>query len=701
MLVNDLESLFTFFHDRKFEDLLAYYSPLCSCQPNCRPSVFGRTFIYTPQPEDFIKELIDQYKLKMKCPGKDCDDSVPLCLAKDDCCDYYLQGHCIASGANAVINLYRRDGAKDLQIRWYNDHAQLFDYPDLLYFEKMISVDPAFANASKYLFGKIEHDKKSKKGVDTLDHVIAGWDSSATLAYYKKDPHILSNSFDYMLHLSWMVKRGELSINPFGFTDPSLLRTLTAANQQPKDTIDKHVINMASQLIRDSALGYAHFRDMFAILKERDSLLHIDDSASKASQASDAGDKKKMDSLNTTAMKAFQNYAYFRNKVISPLSQNSDSALHVRNYYFNRDVDRRDFGYLYPDNERLVSAIHNVPLAFKVGGQGSLLTYNDQPELTQNVNSSTALSLPSLNNAATFIGTSGGKTSLAEIADSLPEISPFDKIYSADYFDMLWDRGGIASLLAPPPDYAASYATLYEGFLKDFRRFHFFDSLYNASQLPPLYVQETLPDSPALITRLTFFEGNDKSPTEVDYKLPLKNPSDTSKNPLTVMVDSSYFKFGKSRLVELTLGVTYTLTHNRVTNIARDPVTGNLDIGSVEQKSDFMVALKFHFLKKVFLGNSDLIGFKKAKGWDVIKSRISFIAGTSISDPLKNIYTGFGADLIPGLTLSSGVQWFSNTSYSILNNQILRQTTGYRPALFLGISADPLAVVSILTAFFK
>ena len=158
MLVNDLESLFTFFHDRKFEDLLAYYSPLCSCQPNCRPSVFGRTFIYTPQPEDFIKELIDQYKLKMKCPGKDCDDSVPLCLAKDDCCDYYLQGHCIASGANAVINLYRRDGAKDLQIRWYNDHAQLFDYPDLLYFEKMISVDPAFANASKYLFGKIEHD---------------------------------------------------------------------------------------------------------------------------------------------------------------------------------------------------------------------------------------------------------------------------------------------------------------------------------------------------------------------------------------------------------------------------------------------------------------------------------------------------------------------------------------------------------------
>ena len=208
--------------------------------------------------------------------------------------------------------------------------------------------------------------------------------------------------------------------------------------------------------------------------------------------------------------------------------------------------------------------------------------------------------------------------------------------------------------------------------------------------------ENTFPDSALLSTELIFPDGSYKAPYQYLYKLAIR---DTSKSlSLINPLDSSGYRVGKRRFVELALGAAYSFTSVRQTNIGSD-TAGNLVPSSTEQKVQFVVGLKFHLLKGIYWeNNEDIICAIKHNHW---QERLSLFVGVSIPNPLSNIYMGIGVDIIPGLNINGGLQLYQYTQYKINNNIILKQTTEVRPAAYGSITLDPTLVVNIVKTFFN
>src|ERR1017187_6170440 len=675
-LVTELRSLFTFFQNKTANEMLM--SSDIVCNPNLKAPVKEER-LYTPAPEFIINGLVRQFRVKMDCNDLHCIAKVPLCLVIDCCGNYYFFGTCKTGLQKLEIAVYKTDVIKDVAINWYNDHlAAPFDYEKIEFLENAIHTDAVYPKIAKYLGTGTTH-KPNCEALDTLKDLKKDWDLSAPVQYFSTNPDLITNAYTYMLQNVWLSPHGYLSINPFGFTNSSLYHEKPVAPEK-KDTLDQHIINKTDTLLLENIrLDFKNYKDFYSLLYKRDSVKNHSDSITALTAKNSKASLSKADSANIAAFQSYQYTEVFRNKVLSPVSLIKDSLEHIRNYFFNTPPDKKDFWYEYPDNEKVILAVHNVPAIRNLSVANKLTTYTEQPVITTDglaVTAAVAQAAPNgvqtaLNNAIILNPTAFVEDLEYVKTPSLTVISRNEDTCKKNFLDIS--------------------KTLRDDYIK----FKFLDSIYISSQLPPFHLQKNYTDSPQLRTVLSYPDDGNKAPFEFDYKLSI---TDTAKNSTGVLIDSSYYKIGKKRFVEIALGFANALTHTEIVNV--DTSNGTFNISNSETKLRFILGLKFH-LRKIYWGNNHFVLTEGCDSKEQILQRISIFAGVSIVDPLSNFYTGAGIDLFPGLNFNTGVQWYRYTKYRINNNKIVDETKTYKPAVYLAVTTDPVLLISIIKTFFK
>lgn len=82
------------------------------------------------------------------------------------------------------------------------------------------------------------------------------------------------------------------------------------------------------------------------------------------------------------------------------------------------------------------------------------------------------------------------------------------------------------------------------------------------------------------------------------------------------------------------------------------------------------------------------------------KYRSSLFLGTSVKKALDNFYVGYGYDLVPGVRIIGGVQYYKDTRYKIYNNQVVDQASGLSKAgPYISFNIEPGTLVKTLGFF--
>jgi hypothetical protein len=171
----------------------------------------------------------------------------------------------------------------------------------------------------------------------------------------------------------------------------------------------------------------------------------------------------------------------------------------------------------------------------------------------------------------------------------------------------------------------------------------------------------------------------------------------TAQDTVLKKVAAGFFALTPRHVIVLGIGPEVT-----VNNLPINTVTstgGQLNISQDVQYIRFLVGLHI-YPWKIFNPDDRFIIHRQygVSGW----SRLSLFLGTALPTPLQNYYTGLGADLVPGLKISTGVHWAWHTRYTILNNQVENQASGVRyGGWYLGLTIDPLAISSTILSAFK
>jgi hypothetical protein len=679
-LVGDLDAFYTTLYGRSSDDLLKV--PIVKTAHN---------YYYVPPPDSLIYAMKIQVMVKIQSSGMPCRAETQLPLSNNCGWSYSLPSDSMAS-QDLEIDLYKLDPLKTFLIDRYNSKLSSYPYEYIGLFEKAIAEDSALLEqVKKYTKMNIEgssgpHGDSLCKEVVKLDTVYNQWIRSSSLSAYEDLKTGLPNLQAWLFSFVWQNPGGRLRLNPFSFTDPVYFRSMTKkpSGPDPVDTLIRK--KMDDFLTSKDPVDIKTYKDIMLALYKRDSLKNKMDSMSLVASNKFQSKDSSGNVSNASAFWSFQQTAFLRNRVRTPVSCGPDS-IHIRNYYFNRLPEKTDFRYQYPENEKVILALHNKPANTGTSNTEQKVSYNEQPLITEEGLAeigSGATTLPAATTAAVANanGTNGSSFQTASLV----------KVISQDSLERFY-------LVQLPQGQSCkkNFLELQEKLKASSRKPLMLDSLYNLSQWPPSPLEKIPNDSPQLRTELRFPDGASKAPYLYTYKLAVK---DTSKSlSLINPIDSSGYRVGKRRLVELALGVAYSFTSVRQTNITSD-TAGNLVPSSIEQKVQFIVGLKFH-LKKIYWENNRFAFSSKSWHDGTLTERLSFFLAVSIPQPLHNIYTGFGVDLIPGLNINSGIQWYQYTNYSLNNNIIIDQTVIYRPAWYIAVTADPTLVINIVKTFFN
>jgi hypothetical protein len=80
---------------------------------------------------------------------------------------------------------------------------------------------------------------------------------------------------------------------------------------------------------------------------------------------------------------------------------------------------------------------------------------------------------------------------------------------------------------------------------------------------------------------------------------------------------------------------------------------------------------------------------------------VSVFAGFDFLHPLNNFYVGGGYDVIPGLSVLAGNNYYLRTFNEIQNNQIINTTKSYRSGGFVyGVTVNPILFAQFIKTFF-
>lgn len=118
-------------------------------------------------------------------------------------------------------------------------------------------------------------------------------------------------------------------------------------------------------------------------------------------------------------------------------------------------------------------------------------------------------------------------------------------------------------------------------------------------------------------------------------------------------------------------------------------VTNNTD----EEQLRIIAGFHIHFAPMLQKDNRSIFQLKGK----ALLSRFSAFAGVSFPKPFYNLHPGLSADIWPGVKVMAGAHFYHFTNYTVLNNQIIDQKSGYVfNGGFASINIDPVAFVKLI-----
>jgi hypothetical protein len=637
-------------------------------------------YSYLPNPRHFIDSLKIQYKVTSKCKGDTCLKNIPLTGPTHECENWCFTAACTVTAEDVNIEVYKINPVKVFIIDFYNSKLSFFNQAEWILATE--TKDSSAYKLFKYIdsingLQTIQQQNSCPVIRDSINKLTTTWQSSVKYNYLARENNNLKR---WLLSFAWLNNDGGLQLNPFNFTD----RQFYSTPASPKIEIDTdfHIADsiLNATIKAKRKLSNKDYNELILSIAKKDSLEKSSRSPNQADAAL-AARQQKMIEANAQLLAAIQQTGIYLNNVKAPVfnyNQRKDrnDTIHLRNYYYKQQIDKRKFKYLYPENEKILLPVHNVPHAYGISIEEKFEKYAEQPQI--------------VTDGLSFLESASSLFSL------LKPFSGIGKELSANLFKNLSDTINNNSNNNESNACSVDMIKVKINSINNYRlKYKFIDSIKSLSQIPPLALSSKMTDTPIIRTVVITPEVSE-SPTKYLYKLTAVVDTTVPKKAI-MLIDSSYYRVGKLRFTEFAAGIAYSFSSVRITKI---DTTGNkFNISNDEDRIRLVLGLKFHF-KKIFWGDNRFV-LNKNKLRDGIGDRLFGFIGISLPKPLDNFYTGGGIDLIPGLSINAGAQWYRNRKYAISNNQIQSQSFQYRPAFFMGVTTDPTLLAAVLKTIIK
>lgn len=659
-------------------ELNSFYKCLEAAGNNLLTAACNDTYTYLPAANAFIETLKKQYKVISKCKGDTCNNEITLKGPLAECEDWCYSATCIVGADDLSIQVFKIDPVKNFIIDFYNQQLNYFDHAQWIISNE--SKDTSEIRLKEYLTSinrRTIPDTNICKVRDTLRNYKNTWEASLKYRFATSQQNNLKK---WLFGFAWF-NNGQLQTNPFTFTNDQFYQP-AATKPEPKPskeyTIAEKLIDSIIKIKRKpDTKSYA---DLILAISKKDSLL-----ASVKKNDPEAANQKAVED-NSKRLTAMQQVGIYLNNVKAPVFTGTAKfdTIRMRNYYYGKDPIKTDFKYLYPENEKMLFPVHNVPGVNNIAIEDKIEIYAEQPQFVKD--------------GITFIDSAASLFNL--LSPFGPAISKFNQIFkkvkvsATDNSKTESANPEISEKKRERNLCKSQVDQIIDSINQVLKVRAFIDSLAKASQIPPLALNKEFSITPEARTVIASPEVAD-APNKHVYKLTAVVDTTSPKKALMV-IDSSYYKVGKLRLIEFGAGIAYSLSPVRITNI--DTSGGKFDITNDEDKIRLVLGLKFHF-KKIFWGDNRFV-LEKTKRHNMLDRLYGFI-GVSVPKPLNNFYTGVGIDLIPGLSITTGAHWYQNKKYTISNNQITGQSLQYQPSLYVGITTDPTLLAALLKTIIK
>lgn len=158
----------------------------------------------------------------------------------------------------------------------------------------------------------------------------------------------------------------------------------------------------------------------------------------------------------------------------------------------------------------------------------------------------------------------------------------------------------------------------------------------------------------------------------------------------TTLLPPIKFKVGKLRIVQFAAGIAFNQRPADVTRI--DTSGGGFRVTSTDNRARAIIAAKIYPFRQFNLDHGFIPRYPLR--------RFSLFAGMEMLKPLRNFYIGGAYDVVPGLSFSTGVNYFQQTSYRVENNVITNSSRTYRKSgQYYSITVNPVLFAQFVKLF--
>lgn len=305
-----------------------------------------------------------------------------------------------------------------------------------------------------------------------------------------------------------------------------------------------------------------------------------------------------------------------------------------------------------PDNETGVIILHNVDSAVNIKFSQNRLSFVDDEEFTQ------------------WLSEQLSKIDLTSIpADILINLQKF----AESFVSSSEIKAGFQN---PCKKMYRIYQSLALQYVKGTGVFFYKNSPYsNDTQIKPLFASKS---------ELIKFNGESPFRDSIVVKRQLDNRDS--------VITQMHVKVGKLRFIQVSMGIAMTDKPATVTRI--DTASGGFRVTSTDNKARAIIGFKIYPFQNY---NRDR--------WLLPRyplSRFSVLAGFEMLHPLDNFYIGGCYDIVPGLGVSAGANFYLKTSYKIQNNTVTDTYRNYDSrGLYYSVVVNPVIFIKFVKLFFK
>ncbi|MBC9909443.1 hypothetical protein [Chitinophaga varians] len=187
----------------------------------------------------------------------------------------------------------------------------------------------------------------------------------------------------------------------------------------------------------------------------------------------------------------------------------------------------------------------------------------------------------------------------------------------------------------------------------------------------------------------TILAGQDDkaAPFTNEYSIEERLASDTSKKQV-----AKGFRYNVGKLRSFAIGAGLAFGFSQVSQVNVDSA-GAISSSTDAARAKFIVGLKYYPFK-TFLRDNGI-----CPRWP--ERRFSLFGGFEVLDPLNNLYLGVGYDIVPGLNINVGANFYRQHYYRLQNDRILDKATRMPAVGYLAITLDPEVVVDLIKLMAK